>query len=73
MFSYFVILNYFSEANISKINNNRLNFDNKVNDYQKNLQVLKNDTNNVISYNTESLIEKKIKKRNFWELLNNNE
>ena len=73
MFSYFVIFNYFSEANVSKIKNNRLNFDKQVNDYQKNLHVLKNDTNNVISYNTESLIEKKIKKRKFWELLNNNE
>lgn len=35
----------------------------------KNLPILKNDTNNIMSYETTETENKKIKKRYFWDLL----
>jgi len=37
------------------------------------IPILENDTNDVITYNSSEFLEKKIKKRKFWELLKKNE
>ena len=33
------------------------------------LPIIKNDTNNIITYNLEEVMENKVKKRKIWELL----
>ena len=38
-------------------------------DKSKDLKILKNDTNNVIIYNSENVTNDRIKKRKIWELL----
>ena len=70
---YLVFVIYFSEENIKKIKKNRVNIENSFNDYFSNLPILENDTNDVIIYNSSEFLEKKIKKRKFWELLKKNE
>ena len=66
---YLLFAIYFSEENIKKIKKNRINIENSFEDYLSNLPILENDTNNVITYNSSEFLEKKIKKRKFWELL----
>ena len=73
LFVYLLFAIYFSEENIKKIKKNRVNIENSFKDYLSNLPTLENDTNNVIIYNSNELLEKKIKKRKFWELLKKNE
>tara|TARA_B100000945_G_C20426562_1_gene620851 strand:+ start:3273 stop:3530 length:258 start_codon:yes stop_codon:yes gene_type:complete len=70
IFFYFTISTYFSENNISKIRNKILLIDREVDLNSYDLPVVKNDTNNIIIYNTGEVIKKKIKKRKIWELLN---
>ena len=72
-FVYLLIAIYFSEENIKKIKKNRVNIKNSFKDYLSNLPILENDTNDVITYNSSEFLEKKIKKRKFWELLKKNE
>ena len=69
IFVYLLFAIYFSEENIKKIKKNRVNIENSFKDYLSNLPILENDTNNVIIYNSSEFLEKKIKKRKFWELL----
>jgi hypothetical protein len=69
LFVYLLFTIYFSEENIKKIKKNRVNIENSFKDYLSNLPILENDTNNVIIYNSSEFLEKKIKKRKFWELL----
>jgi len=69
LFVYLLFAIYFSEENIKKIKKNRVNIENSFKDYLSNLPILENDTNNVITYNSSEFLEKKIKKRKFWELL----
>ena len=73
IFVYFLFAIYFSEENIKKIKKNRVNIENSFKDYLSNLPILENDTNDVITYNSSEFLEKKIKKRKFWELLKKNE
>ena len=68
-FFYFVLFNYFSQNNISTIKNKMLEIKEKSETYSFDLPVIKNDTDNIIFYNSEEYIEKKIKKRKIWELL----
>jgi len=73
LFVYLLFVIYFSEKNIKKIKKNRVHIENSFNDYLPNLPILENDTNDVIIYNSSEFLEKKIKKRKFWELLKKNE
>ena len=73
IFVYFLFAIYFSEENIKKIKKNRVNIENSFKDYMSNLPILENDTKDVIIYNSSEFLEKKIKKRKFWELLKKNE
>ena len=73
LFVYLLFAIYFSEENIKKIKKNRVHIENSFKDYLSNLPILKNDTNDVITYNSSEFLEKKIKKRKFWELLKKNE
>ena len=73
LFVYLLFSIYFSEENIKKIKKNRVNIENSFEDYLSNLPILENDTNDVITYNSSEFLEKKIKKRKFWELLKKNE
>ena len=73
IFVYLLFAIYFSEENIKKIKKNRVNIENSFEDYLSNLPILENDTNDVITYNSSEFLEKKIKKRKFWELLKKNE
>ena len=70
---YLLFAIYFSEENIKKIKKNRINIENSFKDYLSNLPILENDTNDVITYNSNKFLEKKIKKRKFWKLLKKNE
>jgi len=73
LFVYLLFAIYFSEENIKKIKKNRVHIENSFKNYLSNLPILENDTNNVITYNSSEFLEKKIKKRKFWELLKKNE
>ncbi|MBO6480951.1 MAG: hypothetical protein HVK30_04365 [Pelagibacteraceae bacterium] len=73
LFVYLLFAIYFSEENIKKIKKNRIHIENSFKDYLSNLPILENDTNDVITYNSSEFLEKKIKKRKFWELLKKNE
>jgi hypothetical protein len=73
LFVYLLFAIYFSEENIKRIKKNRVNIENSFKDYLSNLPILENDTDNVIVYNSSEFLEKKIKKRKFWELLKKNE
>jgi len=73
LFVYLLFAIYLSEENIKKIKKNRVNIENSFKDYLSNLPILENDTNDVIKYNSSEFLEKKIKKRKFWELLKKNE
>ena len=68
LISYSLIV-YFSDNEILKINKNRTNYLNKISENLSDLPKLKNDTNNVINYSIKKNSEKKIKKRYFWGLL----
>ena len=68
LFLYFFLFTYFSRENINFIN--KFNADEIKSKFNKtNLPVIKNDTDNIILYNSNKDLEKKIKKRKIWELL----
>jgi hypothetical protein len=70
IFFYLVTSKYLSENNKKKINNNRINISKKIKDKASNLPVLKNDTDNIIEFNSGfSINNNKKKKRKFWELI----
>ncbi len=69
IFFYFVLSTYFSKNNISKIKKKFFDIQRKSEIESYNLPILKNDTDSIIVYNSEEVIEKKIKKRKIWELL----
>ena len=68
---YFIFFFYLSENNQKKINNNRKNIYQKVNNNLDNLPYLKNDTKNVIEFNSGYNIDNNKIKRNFWNLFKN--
>ena len=65
----YVIIVYFSEDVSSKINQNRSNYSKNIETRVLEIPLLKNDTDNVINFNLQNNVEKKIKKRYFWNLL----
>ena len=65
----YVIIVYFSEDVSLKINQNRSNYFKNIETRVFEIPLLKNDTDNVINFNLQNNIEKKIKKRYFWNLL----
>ncbi len=72
-FFIFIFSIYFSKDNINKVQNNRIDYSNKVKNEISELPLLKNDTENIIRYNQENIKDNKIKKRFFWNLLKQNE
>jgi len=68
-FIYFVFSTYFSDQNKLIIKNSRDNFANSVAKKMEKLEVLQNDTDDVIEFNTGFNDKKSKIKRNFWDLL----
>ena len=68
-FLLFIFIIYFSSDNRNKIIKNRSNFNYNMQKKNFNLPILENDTNNIIEYNFEGSKNNKIKKRYFWNLL----
>ena len=71
LFIIFIFIIYFSEENINRITKNRYERSNQINNNPSDLPILKNNTENIIEYNYENLEDNKVKKRFFWNLLNN--
>ena len=70
LFCYFIINEYLSDSNIKKKNLNKININKKLSENSNNLLILKNDTDNVIEFNSGvNIDEKNKKKRNFWNLI----
>lgn len=70
LFCYFIINEYLSDSNIKKKNLNRININKKLSENLNNLLILKNDTDNVIEFNSGfNIDENNKKKRNFWNLI----
>ena len=67
-FLFLVISTYFSNSQEKKINKNRKEIIQKINDNLHKLPVLINDTNNVIKFNSGSENENIETERNFWKL-----
>ena len=65
----YVIIVYFSEDVSLKINQNRSNYSKNIETRVFEIPLLKNYTDNVIIFNLHNNVEKKIKKRYFWNLL----
>ena len=62
---------YISEVNMSKVSENIEDIDKKLNTIAANLEILKNDTDDVIEFNRGfNNINKKANDRKFWELIN---
>ena len=59
---------YLSEKNIKQTNTNRSNLSEIINDNIKDLPFIKNDTNNVINFNSGYESNNENYKRNFWDL-----
>ena len=73
LFFYFVVNEYLSEKNKKLISLNRLNINQELIKQTNNLSVLKNDTDNVIEFNSGYNQDDKSKsKRKFWKLFNKN-
>lgn len=68
-FLLFIFIIYFSSDNRNKIIKNRSNVNYNMQKKNLNLPILENDTNNIIEYNFEGSKNNKIKKRYFWNLL----
>jgi hypothetical protein len=73
IFIYFIASTYFSNKNIKKINLNRENIYTKIDNNLLSLPVLKNDTLNVIEFNSGYENESNKIKRNFWNLFKKND
>jgi len=68
IFIFFIISMYISNNNREKINFNRTNIYSKIKDNLSNLPLLKNDTDNVIEFNSGYNDKDNKVKRNFWNL-----
>jgi len=71
IFFYFVIDQYLSGKNVKLINKNRNNIEDFITHKSKNLELLKNDTNDVIEFNYGYNDEDSKPQRRFWELFIN--
>ena len=67
-FIFFIITTYISEKNKKKIYSNRKNTYLKIENSLSSLPFLKNDTQDVIEFNTDFMDSSSKKKRNFWNL-----
>ena len=67
-FIFFIISFYISDKNKKKINLNRINIYSKIKDDLSSLPLLKNDTENIIEYNSGFDTDNNKIKRNFWNL-----
>ena len=65
----FIFLVYFSKDLSNKINQNRVFYSKNIKNKALKIPLLKNDTDNVIKFNLEENVDRKIKKRHFWNLL----
>jgi len=72
-FIFFIISTYVSDENQKKINLNRKNIYSKIEDNLNTLPLLKNDTQDVIKFNSGYQDENKKIKRNYWNLFKNND
>ena len=72
-FIFFIISTYVSDENQKKINLNRKNIYSKNEDNLNTLPLLKNDTQDVIKFNSGYQNENKKIKRNYWNLFKNND
>jgi hypothetical protein len=69
LFSFFIFFNYSSSSNAVNIKESRKNLDNKLSSESTNLPLLKNDTNNVVNFNSGyNNIDLENSQRNFWDL-----
>ena len=72
LFIFFVCKYYFSDENKKKSFRSLNNIDQKIDFYAKGLNILKDDTQNIIEYKKEIETKKK-KKYFFWDLINKND
>ena len=72
-FIFFIISVYISDENQKKINLNRTNIVSKIENNLTSLPLLKNDTHNVIEFNSGYENNSNKIKRNFWNLLKKND
>ena len=68
-FIFLVTKHYFSEENILRTNKSRTSYSLSVITDNKNLPILKNDTNNIIIYKNDVEEFTKKRKKRFWEKL----
>jgi hypothetical protein len=68
LFIFFIVSTYISDKNKKKINSNRKNIYSKIEDSLVTLPLLKNNTNDVIEFNSGYENENKKIQRNFWNL-----
>ena len=68
LFIFFIVSTYISDKNKKKINSNRKNIYSKIEDSFVTLPLLKNNTNDVIEFNSGYENENKKIQRNFWNL-----
>ena len=71
LFIFFTLKYYFSDINKKKSFRSLNNIEERLNLYSEKIPVLDDDTKNIIQY-IEQTNNKKRKKFNFWELLDNN-
>ena len=71
LFIFFTLKYYFSDINKQKSFRSLNNIEERLNLYSEKIPVLDDDTKNIIEY-IEQTNNKKRKKFNFWELLDNN-
>ena len=67
IFTFLVTKHYFSDENVIFTNKSRSSYALQVNIDNKNLPILKNDTNNIIIYKNDLEEFKKKRKKRFWE------
>lgn len=73
LFNYFVISTYISKKTKDKVNANRLNVTTNIENNLPDLPLLKNDTNDVIEFNSGYNEDNQRIKRNFWKLFKTND
>ena len=69
IFTFLVTKHYFSDENVIFTNKSRSSYALQVNIDNKNLPILKNDTNNIIIYKNDVEEFTKKRKKRFWEKL----
>ena len=71
-FIFFILNYYFSDKNKKNSYRSTKVFNNKIVKYTKTLQILENDTENIVEY-VENTFNKDKKKYKFWELIIDND